>query len=32
MKSYEINDPWDWVTTFENEVARIYWLQIWNRM
>ena len=21
MKEYNINDPWDWVTTFENEVA-----------
>lgn len=21
MKNYEINDPWDWVTHFENEVA-----------
>ena len=21
MEEYEINDPWDWVTHFENEVA-----------
>ena len=22
MKKYQINDPWDWVTHFEDEIAK----------
>ena len=26
MKEYKVNDPWDWVTIFEDEVAELYWV------